>query len=171
MATRKRLLTGTRISVDRVTVDTPGGPVVRDVVVHPGAVVVLPVLSDGRVVLIRNRRVAVGETLLELPAGTLTPGEAPASCARRELAEETGYRAGALRPLLSFYPSPGVLDEVMHGFVATDLEAGTQDLDPGEEIAVELMDRAALDRALAAGAIKDGKTLALLLWWERFGPT
>ncbi len=169
MATRKRLLTGARISVDRVTVATPSGPVARDVVVHPGAVVILPVLDDGRVVLIRNRRVAVGETLLELPAGTLTPGEAPERCARRELAEETGYRASAMAPLLSFYPSPGVLDEVMHGFVATGLTAGAQDLDPGEEIAVEPMDRGALDDALARGAIKDGKTLTLLLWWERFG--
>ncbi|MEO0322271.1 MAG: NUDIX hydrolase [Myxococcota bacterium] len=169
MTTRKRLLTGPRISVDRVTVDTPAGPVARDVVVHPGAVVILPVLEDGRFVLIRNRRVAVGETLLELPAGTLTPGEAPATCARRELAEETGYRARALAPLLTFYPSPGVLDEVMHGFVASGLEPGAQDLDAGEEIDVEVMDRAALDQALESGAIKDGKTLTLLLWWERFG--
>lgn len=168
MPTRERLLTGTRISVDRVTVDTPSGPVAREVVVHPGAVVVLPVLLDGRVVLIRNRRVAVGETLLELPAGTLNAGEDPAACALRELAEETGYRAERLEPLLRFYPSPGVLDEVMHGFLATGLRAGAQDLDAGEEIAVAPMTPEALDDALRSGAIRDGKTLALLLWWERY---
>ena len=106
----------------------------RDVVRHPGAVVVLPLLDDGRVCLIRNFRVAVSQTLIELPAGTLEPGHTPAEMAERELIEETGYRAAKIEPLSAFYLSPGILDERMHLFLATGLIAGDSAREAGEEI-------------------------------------
>ena len=102
--------------------------------VHPGAVVVLPILPDGKVLLIKNYRYAVGETLLELPAGTLERGEEPINCAGRELIEETGYTAGRLKSMGSFFSSPGILSERMYAFAAYDLRPGEQQLEDGEQI-------------------------------------
>ena len=142
----------------------------RAVIRHPGAVGILPLLDDGRVVLIRNRRPALGgEALLELPAGT-REGDAPIDCAARELEEETGYRAATLEPLTSFYPSPGITDERMDVFVARGLEPGPQRLDPTEEIEVAPMAWGDALEAIREGRIRDGKTIASLLFWERFGP-
>ena len=91
-----------------------GLPHTKETVQHPGAVAVLPILDDGRVCLIRNYRVAVDKTLIEVPAGTLEPGEDPAETARRELAEETGFRAKSIEKLRAFNMSPGILNERMH---------------------------------------------------------
>lgn len=140
-----------------------------DVILHPGAVVILPLLSDGRIVLIHNRRPAVGRELLELPAGTLDPGEAPAVCAARELAEETGYRAGRLTPLLEFYTTPGMTDERMHAFVATELVPGDAAPEETEEIRVVPSSRAEVLAGIADGRIVDAKTVATVLFFERFG--
>ena len=98
-----------------------GATVTKHVVVHPGAVALLPVLDDGRVVLIRNTRFAVGRTLWEVAAGTLEIGEEPMACAARELREETGYEAATLEPLVQFYSAPGFCTELLHVFVATGL--------------------------------------------------
>jgi ADP-ribose pyrophosphatase len=104
--------------------------------VHPGAVVVLPLLDADTIVMIRNFRPSVGATLLELPAGTLEADEPAEACAGRELIEETGYRAGRIEPLVDFYTSPGVLSERMFAFVARELSHVGQQLDEGEEIEV-----------------------------------
>src|SRR5439155_18171899 len=109
---------------------------IREVVVHPGAVVVLALTPDGQVVLIRTRRYAVGQILIELPAGTLEKGEDPINCAGRELLEETGYLAGRLVPIGNFFTSPGILSEKMYAFAAYDLEKQKQALEQGEEIEV-----------------------------------
>ena len=140
----------------------------REVVVHPGAVVVLPFLPDGRVLLIRNRRYAVGEILIELPAGTLDRGEDPINCAGRELQEETGYVAGRLKSLNHFYASPGILTERMYAYAAYDLERGKVSPDEGEEI--ELMPVTWDDAVemVGVGEIQDAKTIATLLLYERF---
>jgi ADP-ribose pyrophosphatase len=154
-----------QVAVDEETLST-GQVVRRDVVLHPGAVVILPLLADGSVVLLRNRRPATGETLLEVPAGTLEPGEAPEVAAVRELAEETGYSAGRWRKLHEFYPSPGVLSERMFLFVAQDLTPGPMHLDAGEEIEPHVV---AWDQALTwalDGTIRDGKTLVAILLWH-----
>ncbi|MBV8780714.1 MAG: NUDIX hydrolase, partial [Phycisphaerae bacterium] len=100
----------------------------REVVVHPGAVVILPMLPDETVLLIRTRRYAIHETILELPAGTLEPNENPMNCAGRELLEETGYLATKMTHLSSFYSSPGILSEKLHAYLATGLEQGEQAL-------------------------------------------
>lgn len=141
----------------------------REVIRHPGAVTILPLLADGRICLIRNYRVAVGQTLIELPAGTLEPGEDPAVTARRELAEETGFVAGAITRLCEFFMSPGILCERMVVFLATELTSGDPRLESGEQIEPLLVSwDEALD-LIRSGQIQDAKTLTALLWYERFG--
>jgi ADP-ribose pyrophosphatase len=161
------LLRAARFQVVRKTQITPDGKThAREIVRHPGSVVLLPLLEDGRVVLIRNYRVAVEQWLIELPAGTLDPGEDPSTAAHRELAEETGYRARSLEMLCRFYPSPGILDEQMHLFLATGLEAGPASLEGGEQIEPCLVAwREALQMA-RDGRIQDAKTLTGLLYHE-----
>jgi len=139
-----------------------------DLMVHPGAAVVVPILDDGRVLLISNYRFAVGQTLLELPAGTLDLPEPAIECARRELAEETGYRAGRLEPLLSFYSTPGVCTEHMHAFLATELVLGETALEPGERIENTPMKLDEALRAIGDGRITDAKTIVTLLYYERY---
>lgn len=138
----------------------------REVVRHPGAVLVLPVLDDDTVVMIRNHRVAVNELLWELPAGKLELGEDPAHAATRELEEETGYRANQLRQIGEFYTSPGFADELMRVFVAEGLLPTKQRLEPGEQIEVHHI--AAKEAVLMArdGRIRDGKSIAALLMWR-----
>lgn len=168
MAERTRLLEGKKFAVDRVEVPTrAGGHVRRELVVHPGAVAILPVLRDGRIVLIRNRRFAVGKQLWEIPAGTLEAGEEPAACAARELEEEAGYRAGRIRPLGAFFTTPGFCDERMFVFVADELVATAQALEDAEDIEVHPVTPGELDRMVAAGEIEDGKTLAALFLYGR----
>ena len=140
----------------------------REVIVHPGAVVVLAFRGDGKILLIRNRRYAVDQTLLELPAGTLEKDEDPMNCAGRELLEETGYLAGRLVPLGSFFTSPGILSEKMYAFAAYDLEQGKAALEEYEEIEVEPTPFDEAIEMIQDGRIHDGKTIATLLMYERF---
>lgn len=140
----------------------------REVCVHPGAVVVLPLLPDGRVLLIRTRRYAVGQILLELPAGTLEKGENPMNCAGRELQEETGYLAGRLKPIGGFYSSPGILSEKLYAFAAYDLQKTQTALEPGEEIELVPISMPAAMEMIRVGEIADGKTIATLMMYERF---
>lgn len=139
----------------------------RQIVRHPGAVVILPLLDDGRICLIRNFRIAVGQTLIELPAGTLEPNEPPIATAGRELIEETGYRAARIEPLREFFLSPGILDERMHLFVATGLTLGETAREPGEEIENLLVDWPAALGMIAKGEIQDAKTIVGLLLGDR----
>ena len=126
-ANEKVLLRTSRFSVNALElVDANGQPISREVIRHPGAVVLLPRLDDGRIVLIENHRHTVGETLLELPAGTIDPGETPEQTATRELTEETGYTAAKLEKLHEFYSCPGICDELMHLYLATELTAGVK---------------------------------------------
>ena len=131
----------------------------RHVIVHPGAVGVLPILDDGRVVLLKQYRVAVDSYLIELPAGTLEPNEEPIVSARRELIEETGYSAGKIEPLVTFYTSPGILREQLHLFVATELTPGETALEDGEDIELFISTWAEIREMIARGEILDAKTL------------
>ena len=166
MKSRELLLSTRLFNVARLTFDGPhGAEIVRDVIEHPGAAVILPLLDDGRVILIRNVRLTVGKALWELPAGTLEPGEPAEACAAREVEEETGYRARTITPLTEFFASPGILNERMHGFLATDLEKSAQALDSDEEIEVFPIPQWQVRDMLKDGHIEDGKTIALLLYW------
>ena len=156
----------------QVVVDTSTGrdglTVCRDIVLHPGAVAILPIVDDEHICLVRNVRRTVGETLLEIPAGTLEPGEAPAYAAARELAEETGYRAGRWSKLAEFIPSPGILTEKIHLFVAQDLTPGAMNLENDEDLKPECVTLHEAMEWVLNGTIRDGKTLvALLLWVQR----
>jgi ADP-ribose pyrophosphatase len=144
-----------------------GSVYVRETIQHPGSVVILPILDGDRVCLIRNDRIAVGRSLIELPAGTLDRDEDPREAAVRELAEETGYRAASIEPLHVFYVSPGILNERMHLFLATGLTAGPTALETGEDIEQLLV---CWDEALEmvrSGTIQDAKTLIGLLYYDR----
>jgi ADP-ribose pyrophosphatase len=157
------------LEVDRVGLPN-GAESVREVIRHRGAAVVLPLLDDGRVVLVRQYRYPVGESLLELPAGTLEPAEDPMDCAARELAEETGFRARALSPLGRFYSAPGYTDETLHAVLATGLErtAGA-DPDHDEFIETELVSPGDVLRRVASGEIRDAKTIATLMLAQLHG--
>jgi ADP-ribose pyrophosphatase len=119
----------------------------REVAIHPGAAAIVPLLPDGRVVMIRQYRHPAGATLYELPAGVLRVGESPPDCARRELAEETGYQAEDLRLLFSTYLSPGFSSEIIHIFAATGLRpAAGASLDEDERLELVILP---LDEAVA----------------------
>jgi ADP-ribose pyrophosphatase len=143
----------------------PGGvKTTREVVCHSDSVVVMPRLPDGRVILVRQYRHAVGESLWELVAGGMKPGETARQSARRELAEETGYRARVLKPLLEFYPSPGILSEKMHLVEARDLTLSQPKPDKDERIEVGLFAIGELARLVRSNKIRDAKTLVGILW-------
>lgn len=163
------LLSARSFSVVRRQIAGPEGRVrSKEIIHHPGAAVVLPFLDDGRLVLIENFRVPAGRRLLELPAGTVDPGEDPAATALRELAEETGYHTGVLEPLVRFYSSPGLLDEVMHLFVATQLRQGEPCLQEAEDIRIRLLPWSEAWELLRAGRMEDAKTIAGLLYYAAF---
>jgi len=149
-----------------VFADAEGRRLRRDVVRHPGAVAVVAETGDGRLVLVRNRRVAVERELLEFCAGKLEPGEEPAAAAGRELEEECGYRASRIEPLGAFFTSPGFADERMHVFLATGLEPVPRRLEPGEELEVEILDPEEFARRIADGRVEDGKSIAAFLLWR-----
>jgi ADP-ribose pyrophosphatase len=163
------LFRGKRFRVVRALQTMPdGSPHVREIVQHPGAVAILPILDDGRVCLIENQRVAAGRALYELPAGTLEPGEDPLAAAGRELAEETGYRAQQIEILTRFFTSPGVLSERMHLYVATGLNAGPPAREAGEDIHNRLVTwREALEM-VHDGRVEDAKTIVGLLYYQAF---
>jgi len=157
------------VRFDIVRVELPGrdgSSHPRDAVIHPGAVAILPMLDRDTVVLIRNTRFAVGETLWEVPAGTLEPDEPIEDCAARELIEETGYEATHLTRLTTFYTSPGFCNERMHAFLAEGLTHVGQQLEASERIEVETVKWPRVIDMIHDGQIKDGKTLATLLFYQ-----
>jgi len=156
-----------RVLEEQVPVADADTVVRRPYVVHPGAVAIIPLLPDGQVCLIHNYRVAVGKTMIELPAGTIDPGELPATTARRELREETGYVAAKWRNLPGCYMSPGILKERIHLFVAEGLTAGPPGREPGEHIENWLVDWEQALALIETGEIEDAKTIVGLLRWDR----
>ena len=146
--------------------DRQGGTLRREIVRHPGAVLVVPVIDADNVVMIRNYRAAVGERLWEFPAGKLEQGEEPKDAAGRELEEETGYRSRKITKLGEFYTSPGFTDELMRVFVAEELHLAEQRLELDEDIEVEVVSVAEAHSMVHDGRIRDGKTVAGLLMWQ-----
>ncbi|MGD1100643.1 MAG: NUDIX hydrolase [Terriglobia bacterium] len=156
------------LKVERVV--EPGGvETTREVVCHPGSVVVVPHLPDGRLILVRQYRHAVQESLWELVAGGMERGETPRQSARRELLEETGYHARLLKPLLEFYPSPGILSEKMHLVEAWDLTPSKGQPDADERIEVGFFTVSKVMEMIQSNEIRDGKTLVGILLLARAG--
>lgn len=145
-----------RLRVDQV--EMPDGQrTIREVMEHPGAAVIVPVDGDGTVHLVRQYRDAIGQQLLEVPAGKLDPGEDPADCARRELREELGLTAAKLTRLTTFYSSPGFCDEILHVFLAEELTHGEEDSDHEEFIEPEQRPLDPLSELLQE--LRDGKSI------------
>ena len=163
-AAEELLLTARRFRVARIPQPCADGSLAsREIVIHPGSVVVVPFVTAADVCLIEVERVAVGGTLVELPAGTLDRDEPPATAAARELTEETGYRAGRIEAAGSFWMSPGILHERMHLFVAHDLAPGPQALEPGEQIRTRVVPWPEAVAMCRDGRIDDAKTIAGIL--------
>ncbi|KAA0216512.1 MAG: NUDIX hydrolase [Leptolyngbya sp. PLA3] len=141
----------------------------RGIIRHRGAVIVLPLLDDGRIVLIRNHRWVVGRTLVELPAGGLEVGEEPIVAAARECAEESGFRPQSVEHLGDFYTSPGFSDERMYAFVARELSPVGQHLEIDESIEVCPVSAGEALDMIDRGHIVDAKTIVALLLAERRG--
>lgn len=152
------------LQVDRVRLPN-GGEATREVVRHPGAVAVLAIRDD-RMIVVEQYRKALGRTLVEIPAGKLEKGEHPPEAAIRELEEETGYSCDEVRPIGSFYTSPGFADEIIHLYVADQLKAGEANPDEDEFLDCEAITLETAKRYIAEGRIADAKTIAAVYAWQ-----
>lgn len=158
------VFTGKVINLRVDSVQLPDGKkATREVVEHPGAVAVVPILADGSIILVKQYRHPVGETTWEIPAGKLDTKEAPDLCAHRELEEETGYQADNIRKLTTFFTTPGFTDEVMHLYVAHDLRKTAQNTDADEFIDVLSISRVDALAMIQSGEIKDAKSIIGIL--------
>ena len=166
----KKLFQAKRFAVEEVEELLPDGSrLVRNIVRHPGAVVVLPLVDANNVCMIHTYRVAIDLWHLELPAGTLDKSLSPLETAILELQEETGYRAGSVTHIHNFAMSPGILDEKMHFYVAEGLTLGDSAREAGEQIDNRILSWPELDHLLRDRKITDAKTIACLLWFMRYG--
>ncbi len=165
----KVLYEGRVVTLALQTVELPNGRTSsREIIRHRGAVAILPLHEDGQITLIRQYRLAAGDTLWEIPAGTLEPGEDPRDCAIRELQEEAGLRPGNLVRLGGVFPAPGYSSEYIHLFVATDLTPSVLQGDDDESIETVVVP---LDEALAMvsrGEIENAMAVIALLWVSRW---
>lgn len=160
---------GNFLDVRRDVIALPdGGTSTREYIVHPGAVVVVPLLDDGRLVLVRQHRYPLGRVMLEFPAGKIDPGEDTMRCGLRELAEETGYRAAECARAGVLHNAAAYSNEHIEIFFARGLVAGGQRLDHGELIDVHLHGADELDEMAMSGELTDAKTLIGLLWLQRW---
>ncbi len=150
------------VRVDEVEL-SDGRRATREVVTHPGAVAIVPLLPDGRVVLIRQYRHAAGRVLWELPAGVLEKGEEPLDCARRELVEETGYLAGKLSPLFSVFLSPGFSTELIHLFLAQDLRKVEAAPEVDEQLEIVEIPLAEAEAMVQRGEVQNAAAVCGLL--------
>ncbi len=149
-------------------VDPDGFEIDRAIVHHRGSAVMFAVDDKKRILLVRQYRLPAREYLWEIPAGTLDPGEKPLQAAKRELAEETGYRAKKWQKLAEFYPSPGFLSEKMTIYLATGLIPGEQNLMDDERIETRWFTSKEVDEMIRTGKIKDAKTNISFLRWKRY---
>ncbi|HHY64547.1 MAG TPA: NUDIX hydrolase [Clostridiaceae bacterium] len=165
--TKKTVYEGTIFNVEKLTVELPNGHIAsRDIIRNPGAAVVIPVIDDC-IVLVEQFRKAAEKNFLELPAGKLEQGEDPKECAARELKEETGYTAGKIEKVMSLYPAPAFADEMLHIFLATDLEKGEAEPDEDEFVSARVCRLEEALEMIDQGIINDGKTVAGILFAAR----
>ena len=149
-------------------IEPTGVQTMREVVTHPGSVVVLPVLPDGRIVLVRQYRHATGQYLWELVAGRMEKGESPKEGAARELIEETGYRGKTFTIFLEVFPTPGFLEEKMFLLLAEKLTLGEAQPEEDEKLIVKAYTKKQLEEMIRTKKLRDAKTVAGLLFYFRF---
>jgi ADP-ribose pyrophosphatase len=165
----KVMYQGPVFGVRRDRVREPGGiKATRDIVTHPGSVVVLPVFSDGRILLIRQYRHSAKQFMWELVAGRKDPGETFGHGARRELLEETGYRARRLTKMLDVFPTPGFVDEKMMIFLAEGLTEGAANPEEDEKITARKLSLGEAERWVRTGKVRDAKSVAGILYYSKF---
>ena len=166
---RRVIYSGRVFGVRRDRVVEPGGvTVTRDVVTHSGSVVLLPVFPDGRILLVRQYRHAVGRSLWELVAGRIEPGERALPAARRELLEETGYTARRFAKLLDVFPTPGFVSEHMLVYLVEGLTPGASRPETDERITARKFTPAELERMMRRSALRDAKSIVGILYYLRF---
>jgi ADP-ribose pyrophosphatase len=162
------LVKGNLLHAKRDKVCLPNGAVSeREYIVHPGAVLVIPALPDGQLVMERQFRYALHRTFIELPAGKIDLNEDPLETGKRELLEETGYIANDWQFLALFHPCIGYCDEVLHIYLARELRAGEHQRDADEHLEVFTMSLSEAMEAMRKGEITDGKTMIALFWAEK----
>ena len=160
---------GKAVSLKKEEVLLPSGKkIYREIVIHRGASAIIPVMDNGDIIFVRQYRHPIGEYILEIPAGTLKEGEDPEACARRELEEETGYRAGELIHLLTIYPSPGYSSERLYLYLARKLEKGNQNLEADEDISIMFLSLEDALEAIRERRIRDAKTIVGILYYSLF---
>jgi len=163
------LVKGNLLHAKRDKVRLPNGvETEREYIVHPGAVLVIPVLPDGRLVMERQFRYALHGTFIELPAGKIDPNEDPLETGKRELLEETGYIARQWQFLTLLHPCIGYCDEVIHVYLARELTAGKPQNDEDELLDIFTMSLPEAMEAMRKGEISDGKTMIALFWAEKY---
>jgi len=158
-----RAYTGNFLNIDKRHEVLPGGrSVTIECVNHPGAVLIVPFLSPGKVVLLRQYRAVIKSWLYEFPAGTIEPGEKPLACARREIIEETGYRAGIIKKLGSIYPVPGYSTEILTMYTAERLTEVGMACEDDEVIEPQIFSKREIRALITKGHLLDAKTLCAL---------
>ena len=161
------IFTGRVFSLIRKTVRLPDGKTsTRDLIVHPGAAAMIPVDAKGNILMVRQFRKAAGREMIELPAGTLDPGESVRACVQRELQEEIGLKARSLKKLISYYPAAGYTTEIIHIYIARDLIPSRQDADHDEFLEVVPMRVEKILAGIRSGTINDSKTIIGMLYYR-----
>lgn len=166
---RRKLYQGKIVDLIVDDIELDGRSYVREVVRHPGGVVIVGRNDEGRIPFVRQHRYPMHQELLELPAGKIDAGEEPLSSAARELEEETGYRAGRLDLVYRFYSSPGFCDELLHLYFASGLERRATRLEQDEIVELEEYPLQEALELVEKGDIRDAKTIVALLWMARKG--
>ncbi|HJV45906.1 MAG TPA: NUDIX hydrolase [Bacillota bacterium] len=163
----KEIYQGKIISVHLEQVELPNGKQAsREIVRHPGAVAIVAITEDGRIVMVRQFRKPLDQTIFEIPAGKLEKGEDPLACAKRELIEETGYSAQEMKAIVSFYTSPGFADEFIYIYEAKGLTVGEATPDEDEFVDLHLLTlEEAMDK-ITSGEIIDAKTVFAVYYWQ-----
>ncbi len=155
---------GRNFTFQKKTVKLPTGrTTTREIVKHPGAVAIIPLLDKETVIMVEQYRTAAEKTLLEIPAGTLNPNENPEDCAKRELLEETGYHPQNLKKLLTAYPSPGYSSEKIHIYLATELTYKGQQPEEDETIKTRKIKLKDIEKMIEKGEIEDIKTICSIM--------
>jgi ADP-ribose pyrophosphatase len=166
--TERDIYKGKLFNLRQALISYKGKSFQRETVVHPGAIALLTLPAKDKIILVRQFRYSARRELWEIPAGTIDKGETPLQCAKRELAEETGYKAKYFRKLLDFFPCPGYSSEVIHLYEARGLSETYAEPDADENLSVKVFSRDEIHKLLKRGQIKDGKSIiGLMLWLKK----